>query len=257
MRRPALDSSRAQVAALTAQIRQSQTSLDTARTNLGYTRIVAPIAGTVVAVVAQQGQTLNAVQSSPTIVKIARLDQVTVRAEISEADVMRVKPGQTVYFTTLGAPDRRYYARLRSIAPAPESIEETAAAGSSGSADEAVYYDGYFDVDNQDRSLRISMTVQVNVVLDHARQALLIPSSALGEKTAGGDPTVRVVDAEGRISTRAVRIGIDDRASAQVLSGLKPGERVVVAEAPPSPAVAEEPEGDDETSPRGPFRRGG
>src|SRR5690606_1905424 len=96
-----LATTRAQIRALDAQVKQRQAELDTARANLGYTRITAPIDGTVVAVVAEEGRTVNANQSAPTIVKLARLDTVTVNAEISEADVVKVKPGMPVYFTIL------------------------------------------------------------------------------------------------------------------------------------------------------------
>ncbi len=106
--RATLETTRAGIAALDAQIRQAEITADTARINLGYTRINAPIDGVVVAVVTEEGRTVNANQSAPTIVMLAKLDVMTVEAQISEADVMRVKPEQKVYFTVLGAPDKRY-----------------------------------------------------------------------------------------------------------------------------------------------------
>ncbi|MBC7751790.1 MAG: efflux RND transporter periplasmic adaptor subunit, partial [Candidatus Saccharibacteria bacterium] len=114
--------SEANVAASDAQIQQAQLQVNNAQEVLGYTRITAPMDGTVVAIVTEQGQTVNANQTAPTIIKLAKLDTLTVRAQISEADVVKVKPGQVVYFTILGNPDKRYYAKLRSIEPAPESI---------------------------------------------------------------------------------------------------------------------------------------
>src|SRR5690606_11772998 len=98
----ALSTIRAQIAASDAGIAQSKISLDTAKVNLGYTQIRAPMDGTVVALIAQEGQTLNANQTTPTILKLAQLDKLTVKAQISEGDVVRVKPGQDVYFTILG-----------------------------------------------------------------------------------------------------------------------------------------------------------
>src|SRR5262249_53678958 len=148
-----LASTRAQIAALDAQILQGQTALDTARANLGYTRITAPMDGTVVAIVAKEGQTVNANQAAPTIIKLAKLDTMLVSAEISEADVIKVKPGQKVYFTILGSPEKRYYGALRAIAPAPASLESesstTSSSGSSsGSTAQAIYYDAQFEVPN-------------------------------------------------------------------------------------------------------------
>lgn len=178
-----LATSQAQIRALDAQIKQRETELGTARANLGYTRITAPIDGTVVAVVAEEGRTVNANQSAPTIVKLARLDLVTVNAEISEADVVKIKPGMPVYFTTLGEPDRKYRGTLRTINPAPASIatESTSSSGSS-SASTAVYYNALFDVENPDGTLRIDMTAQVSVQLAEAKAVLLIPAVALGPK---------------------------------------------------------------------------
>ena len=137
------------VASLDAQIRGAIITLDTARVNLGFTKVTAPIDGTVVAVVTPEGQTVNAAQAAPTIVKLADLSTMTVKAQISEADVTRVHAGQKVYFTTLGNPDHRYQATLRAVEPAPESLAAEAPAGtggaSSASQSAAVYYNGLFD----------------------------------------------------------------------------------------------------------------
>lgn len=228
-----LETTRAQLQALDAQLTQAQTSLDTARANLGYTQILAPMSGTVVAIVAREGQTVNAVQSSPTIVKLAKLDTITVTAGISEADVIRVKPGQTVYFTILGDTRKRYYGKLRSIAPAPSSIEQDTGGRSSnsGGSTQAVYYNAIFEVPNPTGELRIAMTAQVYVVMNEAKQVLAIPAAALGEQAADGSYPVQVVDAQGRPQPRNVRIGINNNVKAQVLEGLTAGEQVVVGEA--------------------------
>ncbi len=217
-----------------AQAEQVQSQLDTARANLGYTRIVAPMSGTVVAIVVREGQTVNAVQSSPTIVKLAKLDTVTVTAGISEADVARVKPGQTVYFTTLGNPRKRYYGKLRSIAPAPSSIEQDTggrSANAGGGATQAVYYNAVFEVPNPEGDLRIAMTAQVYVVLAEARQVLAIPSAALGDAMPDGQYTVRVLDAQGLPQARQISVGINNNVLAEVTAGLTAGEQVVMGEA--------------------------
>ncbi|WP_425477384.1 efflux RND transporter periplasmic adaptor subunit [Stenotrophomonas ginsengisoli] len=182
-----LATTRAQIRALDAQVKQRQAELQTARANLGYTRITAPIDGTVVAVVAEEGRTVNANQSAPTIVKLAKLDTVTVNAEISEADVVKVKPGMPVYFTILGNSEHKYHATLRVVNPAPASIaNESSSSASSSSSSSAVYYNALFDVENPDGTLRIDMTAQVSVLLQQAKDALLIPSVALGPKMGEG-----------------------------------------------------------------------
>lgn len=181
-----LATTRAQIRAIEAQIKQRETEMGTARANLGYTRIAAPIDGTVVAVVAEEGRTVNANQSAPTIVKLARLDTVTVNAEISEADVVKVKAGMPVYFTILGNPERRYHATLRTVNPAPASIATETSNNTSNASSSAVYYNALFDVENPDGSLRIDMTAQVSVLLQQASDALMIPAVALGPKMDQG-----------------------------------------------------------------------
>jgi membrane fusion protein, macrolide-specific efflux system len=221
------------VAALEAQIRGAVVSVDTARVNLGFTKVTAPIDGTVVAIVTPEGQTVNAVQAAPTIVKLADLSTMTVKAQISEADVTRVHAGQAVYFTTLGNPDHRYQATLRAVEPAPESLAtEISTSGGGGGAgastqSAAIYYNGLFDIPNPDRTLRPSMTAEVHIVLKEADSALLIPSSALGNTRPDGRRSVKVLDDQGRQEEREVHVGIDNHIDAQVLSGLAVGTQVI------------------------------
>jgi macrolide-specific efflux system membrane fusion protein len=230
--------SEANVAASDAQIQQAQLQVDNAQEVIGYTRITAPMDGTVVAIVTEQGQTVNANQTAPTIIKLAKLDTLTVRAQISEADVVKVKPGQVVYFTILGNPDKRYYAKLRSIEPAPESIA-TDTTTTTTTTTTAVYYIGLFDVPNPDGELRIDMTAQVYIVLANGKNALQIPAAALSGKTAAdGTQMVRVLDAKGHVSTRNIKVGLNNRINAEVLSGLQEGEKVIIGNSDTTPAKA-------------------
>lgn len=174
----------AQIKAINAQIESAKVTRSTAQTNIGYTRIVAPTDGTVVAIVTEEGQTVNANQSAPTIVKIAKLQNMTIKAQVSEADIMKVEKGQQVYFTTLGD-DKKRYATLRQIEPAPDSISSESTSSSSSSST-AIYYNALFDVPNEDGKLRIDMTAQVYIVLDSVNHALLVPSSALSTRSANG-----------------------------------------------------------------------
>ncbi|ASC63825.1 macrolide transporter subunit MacA [Achromobacter denitrificans] len=233
---------RAEIASLDAQIAQAEIQVDTARVNLGYTRIASPIDGVVVAVVTKEGQTVNSIQSAPTIIKVAQVDTMTVKAQISEADVTRVKPGLPVYFTILGEPDERYHAELRAVEPAPDSIQKDDAtssltSSSSGSSTTAaVYYNGLFDVPNPDEKLRISMTAQVFIVLGEAKDTVVVPASALGKRDGDGRYAVRVVLKDNKTEVRQVKIGMNNNVQAQVLEGLEVGERVVSADSAPAAA---------------------
>ncbi len=231
----ALATTTADIGALDAQIKQANIAVDTARVNLGYTRILAPIDGVVIAVIAEEGRTVNAIQSAPSIIKLAKLDQVQIKAQISEADVVRVKPGMPAYFTILGEPLHRYEATLRGVEPVPESDQTDAKVTASTSTTTAIYYNGLFDVPNPDGKLRVLMTAQVNIVLNKADHALVIPASALGKRDRK-TRTYAVSVLEGppgaqKVSTRQVKIGLNNRVQAQVLDGLKEGDLVVVGEA--------------------------
>lgn len=229
-----LNTAKAQVAALDAQIEQAQIQVSTAEVDLGYTKITAPIDGTVVGVVVKEGQTVNSAQSAPTIVKVAQLDKMTVRAEISEADVVNLQPGLPVYFTILGEPGKRYEATLRMIEPAPDSIntsDSTSSSSSTTSTDTAVYYIAVFDVPNPDGKLRISMTTEVNIVLNSVKDAASIPVSALGRANRDGSYTVQVLGKGGKVEARQIRTGLEDSINAQVLEGLETGDKVVLGDA--------------------------
>ncbi|WP_061027654.1 efflux RND transporter periplasmic adaptor subunit [Bradyrhizobium sp. CCH5-F6] len=231
---------RAQIAALEALIVGAEASVETARVNLDYTRITAPIDGTVLATVVQEGQTVNAVQSAPTIVVLGQLETMTVRAEISEADIVKVKPGQPLYFTILGDQDHRYEARLEQIEPAPESIKSDASfsstttssssSSSSSSTSTAIYYIGVFNVPNKDLSLRTYMTAEVHIITGEAKRVKVIPALALMRKSDGRS-TVRTLDASGDVHEREVKTGLNDRTTVEIRSGLDEGDRVVTGEA--------------------------
>ncbi len=217
--------------AANAQIDQASISVKTANVNLGYTRILAPIDGTVIAIVTKQGQTVNANQSAPTIVTLGQLDKMTVKAEISEADVIKVKPGMSVYFTTLGDPQKRYYATLRSVEPAPTDF--TGETTTTNTTAAAIYYYGLFDVENADGILRPEMTAQVYIVQQSAKNVLTIPSAALGRKGRDGSYSVMVVTKKGqKPQPRKVKTGVNDGVNVEVLSGIKEGDQLVIAQAP-------------------------
>jgi macrolide-specific efflux system membrane fusion protein len=269
----------AQQDALKAQMQQTGSSLRGDEANLGYTKIYAPIAGTVVSQAAKQGQTLNANQQAPIVMRIADLSTMTVQAQVSEADVPKLRVGMNVYFTTLGGDNRRYYGKLRQIPPTPTVVNNV------------VLYDALFDVANPNQVLMTQMTAQVFFVVASARDAVLVPLTALrpvapeerprapkvpaatpadgkpvapvgaSEPAAGapgaarsggarrasgtdarnqfanGRALVSVVGADGKIADREVKVGVMNRVSAQIISGLEPGEKVVIGTKAPAAAA--------------------
>ncbi|MEX5511784.1 macrolide transporter subunit MacA [Pseudomonas paralactis] len=225
----------ANLLSLDAQIKSAHIQIDTAKVNLAYTRINAPIDGDVVGIVTQEGQTVIASQLAPVLLKLADLDTMTVKAQVSEADVIHISPGQQVYFTILGEADKRYYAKLRGTEPAPQNFLETQTAGTP-KQNTAVFYNALFDVPNPDHRLRIAMTAQVRIVLDTAEATLMVPVAALGARNADGSYPVRVLDAKGKAVARNVKTGINNNVKVQILDGLAEGDTVVIGDA--TPAVA-------------------
>lgn len=221
----------AEVEALEAQIAQATVEVENAKANLGYTRVVAPMDGVVVAIVTKAGQTLNSNQAVPTIVVLAQLNIMRVKVQISEADVTRVKPGQDLRFTIMGDTRNRTVGRMEQIEPAPSSIAtesaNAAAAGGQVTAP-AVYYNGLFTTPNPNGLLRPMMTAVVTIVAGRAENVPLAPWSALTVRDQDGRYRVQVRSSSGQISDRLVRIGLTDRIKAQVIEGLEVGEEVVI-----------------------------
>ena len=248
----ALAQTQAELRALDAQTRQAHIKVDTAKANLGYTQISAPMDGVVIAIVTEEGQTVVSSQSAPTILKLADLDTMTVKAEISEADVIRVQPGQATRFTILGDPDTQYQGVMRAIEPAPESeSSESSSSTTSSTSSSAIYYNGQFDVANPDHKLRVSMTAQVTIVLGESKQALAIPLSVLGQRLAGNRYEVQVL-VNDRPEPRAITTGRKDSVNIEVLEGLSEGERLVIGDS----ASAEAAQQANSSERRGPPRRG-
>ena len=221
-----------------AQIRQAQASLRSDEAELGYTRIYAPMTGTVVALDAREGQTLNAQQQTPLILRIAKLSPMTVWAEVSEADIGHVKAGMPAYFTTLSGGNRRWNSTVRQILPVPpKPLNEAsqgggspASSGKSGSA-RVVLYTVLLDVDNSDQALMAEMTTQVFFVADQAKDVLLAPIVALQGSTEGNRQSANVVSKNGKIEHRDIRTGISDRLQVQVLEGLNEGDHLLIGPA--------------------------
>ncbi|AYO37470.1 efflux RND transporter periplasmic adaptor subunit [Serratia sp. P2ACOL2] len=230
-----LAATRAELIALNARIVQAQIEVDKKKLDLSYTRILAPMDGIVIAVITQQGQTVNANQSAPTIVKLAQLDVMTIKAQISEADITRVSQGQKAYFTIFSEPDKKYDATLRTVELAPESIMKDdslsggGSASGSGSANASVYYNALLDVPNPQNRLRIAMTAQVSLLLGEAKNTLLVPIQAV-HKNADKKQQVQVLTGDNRVEMREVTTGITNNVDIQILSGLKAGENVVLVQ---------------------------
>jgi macrolide-specific efflux system membrane fusion protein len=227
-------SAAAQVDALRAQIQQTESTLKGDEANLGYTKIYAPMSGTIVSQTSKQGQTLNANQQAPIIYRIADLSTMTVWTQVSEADVSRLRLGMDAYFTTLGQGDRRWYGTLRQVMPTPEVVNNV------------VLYNALFDVPNPNKELMTQMSAQVFFVSAAAKGVPVVPMAALrparrgegGEGRGQGRFVARVAAADGTVEERVVTVGVTNRVAAEVKSGLSAGDQVILPTSPSGPRPA-------------------
>ena len=223
-----LATNRAKIKELQSSIRQTQIAINTAEKDLGYTRITAPSAGTVVSLVVEQGQTINASQTSPTVVQIADLTSMTNKMQIAEGDATKVKAGQTVNFTILSEPDTPISAKLDSIDPGLTTMSQGSYSKSTDTTSNAIYYYARATVPNPEGKLAIGMTTQNTVEIASADNVLMVPTVAI--KTKDGKKFVRVLGANNQASDREIQTGLKDSMNTEVKSGLNEGEKVVMSE---------------------------
>lgn len=220
----------AELEELKAQYEQNRISVDTANTNLEYTKITSPMDGTVYAVVVDEGQTVNANQTTPNLYRIADMEHMIVEAEISEADVVNLKEGMDCTFTVLGMPHRTFHAKLGRIAPAPSSEETTSSSSSSSSSStssQAIYYNSKLEIENPDGLLRIDMTADVTINVASLKGVDALPISALRSEH-GTSATVYVLDENRQVKERKIGIGLRDDQYVQITEGLNELDEVVI-----------------------------
>ena len=222
---------KAQLAAIEAQIKQQQSTLEKDRTNLTYTKIFAPFDGTVVDLAVKEGETVNANQTTPTIGRVANLDIMTAQAQVAEADIPKLKTGMNVYFTTLGSDGRRWTGTVRQILPTPTTVNDV------------VLYNILVDIENADRALMTGMTTQMFFEKGSAKDVITIPANALLRRDVTADTDkgtayiVKVPSPSNTPADKTVIIGLSDRSAAEVISGLNVGDQVIIPSTTISPTA--------------------
>lgn len=216
------------VDATNAQIQQTEAAIREDEAVQKQTRIEAPANGTIVTLNARPGQMVGANQE--VLMRIADLSRMTVQVPVAEEDVTRLQKGMTAYFTTPGYPGKRWSGKLRQIMLLPTD--------DSGRQGKKAYYTVLFDVANPSRELMSGMSADVYFVLARAEHVPTIPRTLVTKPGMDGTQTVKVVLADGTLESRKIKIGIRDGERAQVLSGLKEGEQVLLPANPPQPEGA-------------------
>lgn len=240
-----LDNAKAEIEAIEANIKQAEIEVNTAETNVGYTKITAPMDGTVISVPVSEGQTVNANQTTPTIVTIADLSKMKIKPEISEGDITKVKAGQEVSFTILSDSQTVYHSVIDSVDPAntttSDSSSTSSLSSSSSSTTSAIYYYANVLIDNPDRTLRIGMTTENNIKIANAKNVLLVSNMAIQKRD--GKSFVNVLNDKNQPESREVEIGVQNDFKTEIKSGLNEGEKVIVSQVANGEQVGSMPRG--------------
>lgn len=226
----------AKIKELEAQIKQTNIELSTAKINLGYTKITAPRDGTVVSVQVEEGQTVNANQTTPTIVNIADLSHVKMKMQIAEGDITKIKVGTPVEYSILSEPTKKFQTTVSSIDPGLTTLSDgsygsssssKSSYSSSSSSSSAVYYYAQSIVDNKDGILRIGMTTQNELLIANVKDAIIVPSIGIKKDENG---TFVYVLKDGKPVKAAVKTGIKDNLDTQIISGVNEGDEIITSQ---------------------------
>ena len=241
-----LDNAKAEMEAIEANIKQAEIEVNTAETNVGYTKITAPMDGTVISVPVAEGQTVNANQTTPTIVTIADLSKMKIKPEISEGDITKVKAGQEVSFTILSDSQTLYHSVIDSVDPANTTTSDSSStssstSSSSSSTTSAIYYYANVLIDNPDRTLRIGMTTENNIKIANAKDVLLVSNMAIQKRD--GKNVVNVLNDKNQPEQREVETGVQNDFQTEIKSGLNEGEKVIVSQVANGEKVGSMPRG--------------
>ena len=241
-----LDNAKAEMGAIEANIKQAEIEVNTAETNVGYTKITAPMDGTVISVPVSEGQTVNASQTTPTIVTIADLSKMKIKPEISEGDITKVKAGQEVSFTILSDNQTVYHSVIDSVDPANTTTSDSSStssstSSSSSSTTSAIYYYANVLIDNPDRTLRIGMTTENNIKIANAKDVLLVSNMAIQKRD--GKSSVNVLNDKKQPEQRKVETGVQNDFKTEIKSGLNEGEKVIVSQVANGEKVGSMPRG--------------
>lgn len=161
-------STKAELASAKANISQSKASLNNTLTNLNYTRIISPTSGIVISKDVEVGQTVAASFQTPTLFTIAEdLTKMQIDANISEADISKIKEGQQVDFTVDSYHNETFKGKVIQIRNSPETIQNV------------VTYYVIIEVNNDDLKLKPGMTANVSILVNKEVDALLVPNDSL------------------------------------------------------------------------------
>lgn len=213
----------ASVGAQRASISQARASLNTSMTNLSYTKIIAPVDGTIIKRAIDVGQPVAASFQAPELFTIAQdLKKMQIEVNVSEADIGRVKEGQEAEYTLDGYPDSVFHGKVTQVRL------------NSTTTSNVVTYTVIVSVDNEDLKLKPGMTANVSIITSQNKDVLCVPSVALkytpettGQKYKEQGVWILKDKEPVRIP---VKEGASDDSNVQVITDkLKVGDKVIVS----------------------------
>lgn len=162
------DNSLAQLSLKKAQVSQAEAALQSAEIDLRYTKIISPVDGIVVSKEVEVGQTVAASFQTPTLFNVAEdLTKMQIEASVVEADIAKVKEGQTVEFSVDSFPDEVFYGTVTQVRNNPVTTSNV------------VTYEVIIEIDNKDQKLKPGMTANVEIITSQKDKVLLVPNQAL------------------------------------------------------------------------------
>ncbi|MDQ9306121.1 efflux RND transporter periplasmic adaptor subunit [Escherichia marmotae] len=215
------------VEASKATVLQAETSVESAVTNLEYTTITAPSNGKVISIISSEGQTLVSSQNSPTLLVLANTSIMSIEAQISEADIFKVKKGQHVRFIPSGGESGLVYnGVIESISDVPKDFfSDSSSQSVLGISSSPVFYSCKVYINNDKGKLKTGMRGNVYITGDERKKVLTIPTSALTEVSKQGDNYVlkRTEDGFKKI---LITTGLRNDDYVEVLNGLKKSDLI-------------------------------
>lgn len=167
----------AQVVGVDAQILQREAMVRQIEVDLANTEVRSPVVGTVVQRQVELGQTVAASLQAPTLFLVAQdLRSMEIYANIDEADVGRVKPGQTVTFSVNAYPNRQFRGEVKLVRLGSQTIQNV------------VIYTAVISFPNPRMELLPGMTATLRIITDRRDGVLRVPNAALRWRPAGANP---------------------------------------------------------------------
>lgn len=215
-----------------ANVLGAKADYNIAKKNFEYATIKSPVSGTVISKEIEQGQTVAASFSTPTLFEVAEdLSKMQIEASVSEADIGYIKPEMKAVFTVDAYPNDKFYGKIRQVRLSPTEVSNV------------VMYTVIIEIDNSSRKLLPGMTASVTIKAEEANDVLIIPAMALQFKPSARvksmmeikkigeiaeDEDVIYLFEKGKIVPRIIKKGISDMTNIEIKEGVKLGEEVII-----------------------------